>query len=55
MRNATISSSDQRGAAHGAGHDLVRHDALTWLTTQLRWERMLSELRSQDEQQAQAA
>ena len=54
MRSATT-SSDRYLAAEGGEHELARHDALTWLTTQLRWERMLTELRSKEEQQAQAA
>ena len=54
MRDATPTLA--RRSAEAAFREHSRRDALRWLSTQLRWERTLDRLRSDDgEQSAQAA
>jgi hypothetical protein len=55
MRDATPTVA-RRTAAEASFREHSRRDALRWLSTQLRWERTLDRLRSDDgEQSAQAA
>jgi hypothetical protein len=55
MRDATPTIV-QRTAAEADFREHSRRDALRWLSTQLRWERTLDRLRSDDgEQSVQAA
>jgi hypothetical protein len=55
MRNTTPRPSAQTLAGERAFRDFARHDAMVWLSSQLRWERTLAALRSQESEQAQKA
>jgi hypothetical protein len=51
MRDATPTLA-RRTDAEAAFREHTRRDALRWLSTQLRWERTLDRLRSDDEDQS---
>jgi hypothetical protein len=55
MRDATAHISRRNYDAEAVFRETSRRDALRWLASQLRWERTLDTLRSEDGQQAQAA
>jgi hypothetical protein len=55
MRNTTSHPSAHTFAAESAFREHARRDAMVWLSSQLRWERTLTDLRSQEERHAQQA
>ena len=55
MRDATPQLSRRTHDAEHTFREASRRDALRWLAAQLRWERTLDVLRSEDGEQAQAA
>jgi hypothetical protein len=54
MRKTNNPSAQTLSGEHSF-RDFARRDAMVWLSSQLRWERTLTALRSQESQQAQQA
>jgi hypothetical protein len=54
MRNTNHPSAQTLASEH-AFRDFARREAMVWLSSQLRWERTLTALRSQESHQAQQA